>query len=53
MFGNTLLGDIDSFPFFENARVVIRDNFITMLDDDRLKLSKGEKTHLKSVRFRT
>lgn len=45
--------DIVSLYFSKMRRVVIRDNFITMVDDDRLKLSMGEKTHLKRVRFRT
>lgn len=45
--------DIVSLYFAKERPVIYRDGSIIMVDDDRLKLSPGEKIEYKKVRFRT
>ena len=45
--------EIPSLYFAKERPVVYRDGNIIMVDDDRMKLRPGEKTQMKSVRFRT
>lgn len=45
--------EIPSLYFAKERPVVYRDGNIIMVDDDRMKLSPGEKIQMKSVRFRT
>ena len=45
--------EIPSLYFAKERPVVYRDGNIIMVDDDRMKLRPGEKSQMKSVRFRT